>query len=301
MGALWSYYTESNMQPDRFYYYHVMHLSTLLLGIDTQFCRDRADEPALMWLGWAIVVLMVCAGRSVVVIIRPPFIAAKTWMIWPEVFVLVSLALLRTTVLALYSGSADWMVFVTVMMLGITVPLIMGSFVHSLHANFRSSPSLPVRSSRSHWMHNAEWTSNPLQPRTVLHNRKQANTLSGCLELFKERMSLWIEWTAQNSHRWPFAFTWRGGQARFARTIRTLTLNYKVPISSAGGGGLLSSGCLLLRLASPQAIWSKTAFAGTSEALRPTESAAYLGTSPAGLVGNFAIVIVMNTALLPIL
>lgn len=101
-NRLWRYYVSSDMQPRRFWYYHVLYASQVVVAVDTQLLRDRIDASALMWVGWTIVVIM-CIGRIAFITTDLPYIQANRWMVWPEVGVLLCVMLLRSSVVAMYT------------------------------------------------------------------------------------------------------------------------------------------------------------------------------------------------------
>jgi hypothetical protein len=134
-ATMWSYYTDTSMRPDRFYYFHIMFLSTVLVAADTQLWRDRTGSPTLMWLGWGLVVGVVCGGRLGFVLARPPYAETKRWMVWPEVCVLVSLMLLRSTLLVMNVGTGDWMALLTMVALACTGLAMVVAFLTSCRFN----------------------------------------------------------------------------------------------------------------------------------------------------------------------
>lgn len=147
LASAWTYYTHTTMAPDHFHYFHLMSLSTLLVAIDTQYLRNELQD-ARVWVGWAIVVGVVCTGRIWLVLKEPPYAADKRWMVWPEVCVLVCLALLRTT-LATIGPAKGFIGAVTMLWLLGTVAVIMVSFTWGLALAVRQVRGVDPKAARN--------------------------------------------------------------------------------------------------------------------------------------------------------
>lgn len=173
-ASIWSYYTDTSMQPGRFYYFHVMFLSTVLVATDTQFLRDRAGTPWLMWCGWVVVVVVVVCGRLLFIFLRPPYGRQHKWMVWPEASVLISLAVLRSTLLVLYISDTQWMAVLTVIAVTMTAVVLVCSFLYGIRRNTSKTIASRIKLIRKPWEQPSEarhgvsggtaWMHNPMAP-----------------------------------------------------------------------------------------------------------------------------------------
>lgn len=93
-----------------------------------------------MWLGWFIVVGVVCGGRYAFIRKMQPFSARRSWVRYPEMAGLLCLALLRTAVLCLYVTDGDiavWLSGATLMSLLAAAGLLLAAFMRNVHQQTR--------------------------------------------------------------------------------------------------------------------------------------------------------------------
>lgn len=132
-------------------------------------------------------------------------------MVWPEICVLASLALLRSAVLSLHQGGDTWLAIMTVIALGVTGPLIVGTFLDGVRLDTDATIDKHLQD-----LQDQKWTSNPLRPdrRPSLRSRRSpsetySQCFASCAQICQNNQAQW------RSHRQnPFAYrvSWAGLQ-----------------------------------------------------------------------------------------